>query len=204
MRFWTRPSRSAAERQRAEIVRPSESGGAAARTAPASLAALLAGRVLRDGEVVLLVLKPSLWFIIFQCIPVAAAALLVVLAVRIFGQRLSPRTPHFVVEAAIFVVAGRVMWAICQWMGRHYILTDQRLVTVSGVFNIELFDCPLRKIARTRVVRSLKEYLCRVGSIVIHPRDDAMPGQWQTIRNPLLVHETIVAAINRAGPCAGG
>jgi hypothetical protein len=167
------------------------------------MGALLAGHMLRDGEIVLLILKPSAWFIVFNSIRFAAAALLGVLAVACW-DRLPSRNFHFCIEAAVFIVAGRVMWAVCQWMGRLYVLTDHRILRISGVFSVDVFDCPLRKVARTLLSYSTKERLCYVGSIEIHPRDEAMPvGVWQTIRRPAEVNEAIIAAINRAAPSAG-
>lgn len=194
--------RPVAQTDAAQLVRPVEGGGSAAAQAPAtSMAALLAGHVLRDGEIVLLIMKPSLWFIAFNTARFAALALVVLLAAKLSGDRLPHRTFHFYVEAAVFVLGGRVMWAVCQWMGRLYVLTDQRILRISGVFNVDVFDCPLRKIARTQVVYSVKERLCRLGSIEIHPRDEAMPaGLWQTVSRPVHVNEAIVAAIHRAGP----
>jgi hypothetical protein len=144
-----------------------------------------------------------MWFIVFNSIRFTAAALLAVLFAA-SEDRFPHRNFHFCVEAALFIVAGRVMWAVCQWMGRLYVLTDQRILRIAGVFNVDVFDCPLRKIARTQVVCSIKDRLCAVGSIEIHPRDEAMPtGLWQTVRRPLEVNETIVAAINRAAPGTG-
>jgi hypothetical protein len=88
---------------------------------------------------------------------------------------------------------------VLQWMGRLYVLTDMRILRLSGVFNINIFDCPLRKVARTRVVRSMRERLLRLGSIEVTPCDaDCPPGIWNTIAKPDLVNDQIVAAINRA------
>src|SRR5438128_1209487 len=70
-------------------VHAADSGGAAAAVSPAvaargsSLATLLAGHVLRDGEVVLLLLKPSLWFVVFQSILVVAGVAAALLAARL-------------------------------------------------------------------------------------------------------------------------
>ena len=72
--------------------------------------------------------------------------------------------------AAIFLLAGRIMWAVLQWMGRLYVLTDMRIVRLSGVFNVEIFDCALRKVATTRLTRTFREKLWRLGSIEIQPR----------------------------------
>ena len=102
-------------------------------------------------------------------------------------------------QPATGTVTGRVMWAALQWMGRLYILTDLRIIRLSGVFSVDLFDCPLRKVARTRLTTTMRERLFGLGSIEISPSDSDCPaGQWQTISSPREVHEQIVATINRA------
>ena len=174
---------------------------AMAMTRSSPLATLLAGHVLRDGEIVLLVLKPSLWFIVFQSIVFAISVILLSFCARLLGDRLISLHRAVYIEAAVFMIAGRVMWSVLQWMGRLYVLTDQRVIRMAGVFSIDLYDCPLRKISCTQIVSGLKERLCRVGSIVIIPKDDAENltlGTWQTIGQPQEVNEQIVAAIRRA------
>jgi hypothetical protein len=161
------------------------------------LGALLARHIIRDGEVVLLVLKPSFWFILLSSLRFIAAVLLVALSVIAWEGRYNRE--WFSIEATIFLVAGRIMWAVLQWMGRLYILTDMRVIRLSGVFKLEIFDCALRKVARTQITTSLKERLCGTGSIEITPADETCPpGVWQTIRRPREVHELIVATINKA------
>ena len=78
-------------------------------------------------------------------------------------------------KVGVFVLAGRMMWAVLQWMGRLYILTDLRIVRLSGVFSLDIFDCPLRRVARTRLVRSMRERLTGTGTIEIIPAADAAP-----------------------------
>ncbi len=165
-----------------------------------SLATLLTGHVLRDGEVVLLVLKPSLWFIVFQSIRFTAAVILALLIARFFADRVPLGHPVAYIEAAVFVIAGRMMWAVLQWIGRLYVLTDQRIIRLAGVFTVDIYDCPLRKVARTQVTTSVRERICRVGSIEIHPREsqECNIGTWQTVPQPLEVNEQINAAIHKA------
>jgi hypothetical protein len=179
-------------------------GSAAAVVAPAvplrgsSLAALLAGHILQDGEIVLLILKPSLWFLVLSSLPFAAVVSILIMWLLIATNQSRPETVAYV-EAALVLIAGRVAWAILQWMGRFYILTDLRILRLGGVFSIEIFDCPLRKFARTRVVASTLERLVRTGSIDVVPQEGSWAlGHWQTIGQPREVHEQIVGAINRA------
>ena len=177
-------------------------GAALVEPLPApSLAALLTAHVLRDGEVVLLVCKPSLWLILFQCIRFTAAVILAYLVARVFGDRLHPASRYVSLNAAVFLVAGRLMWATVAWMGRFYVLTDLRVIRVGGVFTIHVYECALRKVAAVQITYSVKERVCRVGSIEIHPKDSAEGagvGVWQTVGHPVEVHEQICAAVRRA------
>lgn len=168
----------------------------AKRPAAPALAVLLSSHILRDGEVVLLIIKPSLWFILFNSLTMMAAMAIFAMAATLW---LPPNIAWYYVEAAIFVAMGRVMWATLQWINRLYILTDLRVLRLSGVFTIDIFDCPLRRIAQTRVMVGNRERVCRLGSIEIQPSDDQRtPGVWQTIRKPRVVNETLQQAIAKA------
>ena len=183
----------------------SEGGAAAADVAPpfrTSLGALLTGHILRDGEVVLLILKPSLWYIAFNAMRFTAAVLIIAIGAQLWLS--SGRGAQSIAYTATFLIAGRVMWAVLQWMGRLYVLTDMRIVRLSGVFNVEIFDCALRKIATTRLTRTFREKLWRLGSIEFVPADESCaPSVWQTVKRPVEVHEKVQATIERAkqGAC---
>ena len=173
-------------------------GAAAAPPFSPSLAALLATHILRDGELVLLILKPSLWFVLLSSLRFIAGVLILTIAAKIFDAHL-PGPNRDYLETGLTIIAARLMWATLQWMGRLYILTDLRILCVWGIFNVELFDCPLRKVARTRLVRGLAEQVLGVGSIEIIPQDESVPfGVWQTVGRARQVHEQILATISRA------
>ena len=157
-------------------------------------AAGLVSQVLRDGERVLLVRRPSLWFIVLSSWRWVAVGAAVIAAAAAFGSH-----GRGCAEAGVAVSAGRLMWAALQWMGRLYVLTDLRLLTVTGISRVEVNDCPLRKVARTRLVRSAVDKLLGIGSVEIVPQDPEQPfAVWQQVARPAEVHEQIVATINRA------
>jgi hypothetical protein len=187
----------------AESAAMATAAAAGARVSP--LAALLSGQVLRDGEVVLLVLNPSLWFILFQSIRFASAVILVLLCARVLGDRHQFVHGIAYFETGAFLIGGRLMLAVVQWMRRLYVLTDLRVIRLAGVFSVDLFECPLRKVAQTRATTSVKERICRVGSIEIQPCEP--PGGceetlaaivWQTVPRPIEVNERVAAAVRRA------
>ena len=171
---------------------------AAAVIAPArsSMATLLSSHILQDGELVLLILRPSPWFILLSSLRFIAAVLILVIGVKLWGGGVSERV---YIDISAVAIVGRLMLAVLAWMGRLYVLTDLRILRLSGIFTVAVFDCPLRKIARTRLSFPIRERLLGIGSIEIIPADDCgSPTLWAMISRPVEVHETVVAAINRA------
>src|SRR6516165_7543826 len=81
-------------------------GPGAATVSPArttALGTLLGSHVLRDGELVLFILKPSLWFIVFNSLAFAlATAALAILAMFIDRHT----RDQFYFETALFFIAG--------------------------------------------------------------------------------------------------
>src|SRR3954470_7718138 len=75
--------------------------GAATAEAPTatSLAVLLTRHILRDGELVILLLKPSIWFILLSSLRFAAAVLILLCVAIRFDDRL-PYTNFVYIEAA--------------------------------------------------------------------------------------------------------
>jgi hypothetical protein len=168
------------------------------RASRTSLATLLASHILHDGETVILLLRPSIWFLLVSGFRfyTAAAALMGVVAV-IGGQ--THRPIHSLMETGGAIIALRLMWAVLQWMGRLYVLTDLRTLTLTGVFTIDVIDCPLRKVERTRLVQPVWHRSLGVGSVVLTPTDEAHPvSWWYLIDHPTDVLKQIDATIHRA------
>lgn len=164
-----------------------------------SLSILLSRHVLRDGETVLLVIRPSVWFIVLTSLQFLAITAILMIGARLLGdERLPGRVINYH-QAGVVLMIGRLLWAGLQWMGRIHILTDLRALRMSGVARVRIEDCPLRKIARVRLVRPLRERVAFAGTIEIIPFDDQHPIQfWQTINRPRHVHAIINQAVLKA------
>ena len=176
----------------------SEGGAAAVPTATNPVTALMAGQVLRDGELILLLLRPSRWFILLTSLRFLGIVALAMALIVIFDEKIhGPKRQYF--EIGSLLMVGRLAWGVLQWMGRLYILTDLRIIRLAGVFSVDVFDCPLRKVARTLLEFSFQERLCRIGTIVIIPQAEEVPlGHWQMVSHPKKVHEQIMATISKA------
>jgi hypothetical protein len=178
---------------------PSESAAAAASARSTPFGALLAGHILRDGEIVVLLLRPSRWFIMLSSMRFVTIVAILTIAGIIFAQRYEAAVRLPLLEIGLLLAAGRLIWGVLQWMSRLYILTNLRILRLSGVFNVEIYDCALRKVARSLLDRTLPERLCRIGSILIIPQEEDCPiGSWQMVAEPGRVQQQVAAAIARA------
>ena len=121
-----------------------------------SLATLLTRHVLRDGEVIILILKPSLWTIVFNCIPAITTALIIMISAGLWWQNHA----HIGVELG----STHAHCRSARRLGGHEAgpascisLSDLRIVRIAGVFSPIIHDIPLRKVARTRLVCGLPQ-----------------------------------------------
>jgi hypothetical protein len=145
--------------------------------------------------VILLLLKPSVWFVLLASLRFIAAILIAAIAARLWLHA----NTHLCVDGTVFCIAGRLMLATLSWFGRLYVLTDQRVLRISGVLNVEICDCPLRKVARTRILRTFDEKLFRLGSIEIIPQEEEREcAYWQTIAKPIEINERLIETIRRS------
>lgn len=169
-----------------------------ANAAPAE--AIVPERVLQDGEVILLAVKPSGWFVVLSSWPVLAAAGLVALATFTAGRAIgaagaAPAIYLFCLGAALL----RLLAACFQWLVRVYVLTDKRIMRLRGVARVDVFQCPLRQVRRTELTASGGERLFGLGSLLFDVEDaDPRGSAWENLSRPTEVREAVEEAIRRA------
>jgi membrane protein YdbS with pleckstrin-like domain len=170
---------------------------ASGRLAPEIAAAVAPEHILHDDEVVLILTKPSLWFVILTSFRfMLATVLLGVLAVRFQSQvNLSAQT---IGAVTALVCVGRLVWAMLVWSSHTYMLTNQRIVTIKGVLNTTMTQANLRKVQRTVLYRPLYLKIFGIGTVGIGTAATTdFEATWVMIARPVVTHEAIVAAINK-------
>lgn len=181
--------------RRPRVVAQSEGGGAVL----AQMEEVVPAHLLDGGEVVHFAIKPSLWFIPIDSTRWLASGLLLALAANLTWLA---DQAWYLYQAALWMCLIRLGWATLQWVSRLYVLTNRRVMRLRGVFNVELFECPLHRIQNTWLTLSLAERLTRIGSITLQTAGGSATAggavSWRMISRPLEVHEKLRAAINRA------
>jgi uncharacterized membrane protein YdbT with pleckstrin-like domain len=172
-----------------------------ASVSPEMIAAVVPEQILHGDEVVLLLTKPSLWFIVFTSFRfILTTVLLGILAVRLsqFTTAITVSS-HTLALIAVIICLGRLVWALLVWTSHIYMLTNQRIVTIKGVINVNMFQANLRKIQRTTLCQPLLLRLFSTGTIGFATAATTdFDSTWLMIARPLQTHEAIVAAINKA------
>lgn len=168
----------------------------AAETARMPLAVLLAGQVLQDGEIVQIIIKPSRWFIVINSLLFCTGVIVIVSLLHL--SRWQPLgTLSASVQLGILLCAARLMWSVLQWSGRYYLLTNLRIIRLSGVFDVEIHSIPLRKVSSVKLYRTISERLLNKGSLEIAGQDFPMIF-WQTISRPADHLERVTIAVKKS------
>ncbi len=166
-----------------------------------SLAGIVPDKLLDEGETVILAIKPSLWFLAFGSAKTIGLLILVLLFAPYLADKLHPLglSITVIVQFAGALMVLRLLMAVLEWFSRLYVLTDRRVMRIKGVFNIDVFECPLTQIQNTYLTLALHERVFKLGSIQFATAGTGIPeAVWQNINEPLTVHETIRQAIWRA------
>ncbi len=164
------------------------------------------GGVLPDGETVILALKPSVWFVLLSrlgwLVAIVAAGVVWNL-LSDYGSITLPRSTIFSVTAA--ALAAVLGWRALDWQLRVYVLTDRRILRVSGVLRQTAIEVPLARVQSVVLVKSIRERLVGLGSVgVSSAGSDGVEVGWYMIRDPEEALATVRKAIDRYGRGGGG
>lgn len=172
-------------------------------TAPTDMRArageLLPAQLLQPNEIIVLLLKPSPWFILLA--PLRSLSILVLFTAAMIALDYTELWGASNRDLAVlgFVLIGlRIIWQFLEWLARVYVLTDQRVIRVKGVLRVQVFETRLDQVEQTELLLSLRERLFALGTITFATAGTALVELWWTmVARPLEVHQRVVETINR-------
>lgn len=160
--------------------------------------------VLQGDEVVQLLLKPALWYVVALSWRWVVGAVLVFACSYVSGRGQWTLTHNLIVQASLFVAAARCGYAMMQWSSRAYVLTNRRVMRVTGVLRADMRSCLLTRVSEISVRQPLYQRWLRLGSVQIRCAEaKAPPVHWNFIKDPHKVHELLERAVRRSqhGDC---
>ncbi len=154
---------------------------------------------LDGGEVVILAIKPSAWFVLYD------AAWWLVLAFFVAGtsgwvsNAVSWASAALLIKLALVGATLRLGVAVLRWVSRFYVLTNRRVMRIRGVWKVDVFACSLLNVRTTKLTAQPHERLVGLGTLRfnVDPPSDA-DGSWYSLRHPEDVHAEVRRAIKRA------
>jgi hypothetical protein len=166
--------------------------------------ALLPADLLQGDEVIILLLKPSLWFILLTCLE-SLAALALIGSLAGIGWYVAERSgvanfdPRPLWWVGLAIAAACLLWQFLQWISHVYVLTNRRVIRVKNFIRPMVFDAPLTQLQHTELVFSLRERLFGLGTIAFSTAGTAIPeAAWWMINRPMAVHRKVIQTIKRA------
>ena len=167
----------------------------------AAAEALRVAEKLEDGELILLAVKPSRWFVLLVSWPAILLAALVPAGAYLLVGMLGSEVPGRLVGLICTAVAcTRVTFACLQWQGRLYILTNRRVIRVKGAFREDLAQCRLKDLAGLHLCSPLPDRLLGVASLLFERTDGKPSGDvhWIILAEPKDVQRAVHEAWTRA------
>ncbi len=158
--------------------------------------------LLADDEIIILLLRPSLLYVMLSALASLTIIAVVTLTLALLAIRIAwiPWSEPAAYALGTAVAAGRLLWQCVEWWGLVFVLTDRRVMRRSGVLRVAVFDAPLRNIQHTSVFQPLRERLFGLGSIGFATAgSDIFDAFWVMIRQPFAVHKIVVETIERYG-----
>ncbi len=160
---------------------------------------VIPAELLEEGEIVILAIKPSPWFVLISSWPVLGVVGIIGLVALLAGEVPGAWVPRRVIFSLCLVVGvARVMVAGFQWAGRLYILTNRRLMRICGVVSVDVYQCPLRQIGEVVPCVSRLERPLGLGSLFFKNREGSIcRADWVNLSRPGEVEQLVNEAIGK-------
>ena len=156
-------------------------------------------RLLRDGEQMVLDLRPHPVAIAFNVLVivlsvVAAILLLVYIHPGRSGGSVRTWFRWIVAIAAVGVIVFFAIPGIVGWLTEHFVVTSERVISRSGWISKNQKDIPLDRIQNVAFKQSVFERMIGAGDLSLESAGDESDTTFQDVRHPESVQKTIYEA----------
>ena len=159
-------------------------------------------QVVEPGELIVLLLKPSPWYIVLEALPmlVGTGLTTAILLLLDASTDLMPGSyRRDIVIAAVGLGGLRLFWQLLDWLYTVYLLTDRRLVQLRGVVRMQQLERPLEQVQGADLIATARERALGLSSIIfsLTPDDHHYAHAWRSISRPAEVHRIIMDTLHR-------
>ncbi len=145
-------------------------------------------KLINEGETVVLDLKPHWWF--FWKHILVGGALLIVLGIWI-GPLDSRNWAKIPLAVAILVYIAFVIVKYLTWTYTHFVLTDRRVISRSGIISKRGTEVPLDRVNNIDFSQKFWERLIGAGDLAIESAGKDGQSHFQNVRHPDMVQQEV-------------
>ena len=145
-------------------------------------------KLINEGETVVLDLKPHWWF--FWKHILVGGGLLIVLGVWI-GPLDSKSWAKIPLAVAILVYVAFVIVKYLTWTYTHFVLTDRRVISRSGIISKRGTEVPLDRVNNIDFSQKFWERLIGAGDLAIESAGKDGQSHFQNVRHPDMVQQEV-------------
>lgn len=155
-------------------------------------------KLLQDGEIVVLSIKPSPWFVLWISLPVLLTAVAAAAGAAL-AQRWGLLTHSATVYWACSLAAGvRLIVSIAQWMSVRYVLTNLRVLRLRTFISSGVSELPLSALTEAAVAAGPALWVIGVGDIAFLDRQGrTYGGLWACVTRPRDICQVVNDTIRR-------
>ena len=145
-------------------------------------------KLINEGETVVLDLKPHWWF--FWKHILVGGGLLIVLGVWI-GPLDSKNWAKIPLAVAILVYVAFVIVKYLTWTYTHFVLTDRRVISRSGIISKRGTEVPLDRVNNIDFSQKFWERLIGAGDLAIESAGKDGQSHFENVRHPDMVQQEV-------------
>ncbi len=145
-------------------------------------------KLINEGETVVLDLKPHWWF--FWKHILVGGGLLIVLGIWI-GPLDSRNWAKIPLAVAILVYIAFVIVKYLTWTYTHFVLTDRRVISRSGIISKRGTEVPLDRVNNIDFSQKFWERLIGAGDLAIESAGKDGQSHFQNVRHPDMVQQEV-------------
>src|SRR4051795_2751738 len=145
-------------------------------------------KLINEGETLVLDLKPHWWFFWKH---ILAGAIVLIVLILYAGPLGSPNWGKWPVAIGILVYAGFVVVKYFTWTYTHFVLTDRRVISRSGIVSKRGTEIPLDRINNIDFSQRVWERVIGAGDLDIESAGKDGQSHFENVRHPDMVQQEI-------------
>ncbi len=152
--------------------------------------------LLGDQEEILLVSRQH-WFVLFRMIILELIAMLILIAILIIAQISLPGYRLGYGYLLLILPLISMVREFMIWWNRQIVITNRRVIQLSGIINKNVIDSSLEKVNDVKMVQSFWGRLFRYGNVEILTASEMGANLFKKIGNPIRFKTTMLNAKSR-------